>query len=156
MKTSRLICCLLAAATLIGTAGCTGPFKLTKKLHAWHRAQQDPWVDELCFLGCVILPVYAVCTLGDAIIFNSIEFWGGENPITSINNGDESVKMTKNDDGSILVEGEQGSFVLRKSRYGVSAYDTNGNLLYISHTDKDNKVRVYDADGAVVGMFNKS
>jgi hypothetical protein len=39
----------------------------------------------------VILPVYGLCTLGDALIFNSIEFWGGENPIqkASAPHGDE-------------------------------------------------------------------
>lgn len=150
----KMICCLLATVAIMGTVGCTGPFKLTKKVHDWHRSQQDKWADELLFLGCVIFQVYTVCTLGDAIIFNSIEFWDGENPISSVTNGDESVKMTKNDDGSILVEGDNGSFVLKKSRYGVSAYDTEGNLLYISHTGEDNSIRVYDAAGAVVGSNN--
>lgn len=150
----RTICCLIAATTLIGSVGCTGPFKLTKKVHAWHRGQDGKWVDELCFLGVVILPVYFFATLGDAIIFNSIEFWGGENPIATVTNGDENVKMTKNEDGSLLIKGEKGSFILKKSRYGVSAYDTEGTLLYISHTGKDNKIRVYDADGAVVASNN--
>jgi hypothetical protein len=152
----KAICCLLAAAALMGTVGCTGPFKLTKKLHAWHTSQEDRWVDEIVFLACVILPFYAVCTIGDAIIFNSIEFWGGENPIASIDNGDERVKMTQNADGSILIQSAKGSFTLKKSRYGVSAYDSEGNLLYISHTGEDSKVRVYAADGTVVGTYNKS
>lgn len=147
---------LMIAAALMGAVGCTGPFKLTKKLHSWHRSQSDPWVDELCFLGCIILPIYAVCTLGDAIIFNSIEFWGGENPIASVSNGDESVKMVQNADGSILIQSGQGAFTLKKSRYGVSAYDSEGNLLYISHTGEDNRVRVHAADGTVVGTFDKS
>ena len=38
-------------------------------------------MDEIAFLGCIILPAYTIATLGDALIFNSIEFWGGENPI---------------------------------------------------------------------------
>jgi hypothetical protein len=29
-----------------------------------------------------IIPVYGIAYLGDIIIFNSIEFWGGENPIS--------------------------------------------------------------------------
>ena len=40
------------------------------------------FVNELVFLGLCILPAYELCTLGDALIFNSIEFWGGQNPIT--------------------------------------------------------------------------
>jgi hypothetical protein len=73
---------LIAAITLsILLTGCTGPFQLTKNLHKWQTGQDDKWVDEVMFLGCVILPVYGLATLGDALIFNSIEFWGGENPI---------------------------------------------------------------------------
>ena len=61
--------------------GCTGPFALTKKLHIWQTGFEDKWVDEVAFLGCIIIPAYPIATLGDALIFNSIEFWGGENPI---------------------------------------------------------------------------
>ncbi len=152
----KSICMMLALTVLMGTMGCTGPFKLTKKLHAWHTSQPDPWVDEIVFLACVILPVYSICTLGDAIIFNSIEFWGGENPIASVTEGDDNLKMTRNDDGSILIESDKGTFTLRKSRYGVSAYDAEGQLLYISHTGIDNRVRVYNAEGIVAGTFDRS
>ena len=73
---------LVAVVTLsILLTGCTGPFVLTKNLHKWQTSPEDKWMDEVAFLGCVILPVYGLATLGDALIFNSIEFWGGENPI---------------------------------------------------------------------------
>lgn len=64
-------------------AGCTGPFALTKKVHTWQTGFEEKWVDEAAFLGCVILPVYSLCTLGDAVIFNSIEFWTGDNPMNT-------------------------------------------------------------------------
>ena len=75
----KFIPALLIASILF--TGCTGPFQLTKNLHKWQTSPEDRWMDEVLFLGCVILPVYGICTLGDALIFNSIEFWGGENPI---------------------------------------------------------------------------
>jgi len=74
----KFIPALLIAILL---TGCTGPFQLTKNLHKWQTSPEDKWIDEAAFLGCIILPVYGICTLGDALIFNSIEFWGGENPI---------------------------------------------------------------------------
>lgn len=77
----KFIPALLVAGILL--TGCTGPFQLTKNLHKWQTSSEDKWIDEVAFLGCVILPVYGICCLGDAIIFNSIEFWGGENPIKS-------------------------------------------------------------------------
>ena len=153
----KLIICALAAVMILGITGCTGPFKLTKKLHSWNtKSIDDIWAEELVFLGCVIFQVYTVCTLGDAIIFNSIEFWGGENPIANISNTDESVKMVYNEDGSILIKSDQGAFVLKKSAAGVKALDTDGNVLYTSKTGADNKVRVYNSDGVVLRTFDKS
>ena len=73
---------LLAITILM--AGCTGPFALTKKVHKWQRDFDGKWVEELVFLGCVIIPVYGLTMLGDGIIFNSVEFWTGDNPIDSV------------------------------------------------------------------------
>ena len=75
----KFIPALLIASVLL--TGCTGPFQLTKNLHKWQTSPEEKWMDEVVFLGCIILPVYGLATLGDALIFNSIEFWGGENPI---------------------------------------------------------------------------
>ncbi len=152
----KMILCTLAGLMILGTAGCTGPFKLTKKVHAWHRGQDGKWIDELAFLGCVILPVYFVATLGDAIIFNSIEFWGSENPISSTTTLDDNVKLTYNADGTILLQSASGSCLLQKTEDSVQALAPDGKVLYTSKTGADNKVRVYNADGAVVRTFNKS
>jgi hypothetical protein len=76
----KFIPALLIASVLL--AGCTGPFQLTKNLHKWQTTvSEERWVNEAAFLGCILLPPYLVTTLADAIVFNSIEFWGGENPI---------------------------------------------------------------------------
>jgi hypothetical protein len=76
----KFIPALLIASVLL--AGCTGPFQLTKNLHKWQtNVSEERWTEEVVFLGCVIIPVYELCTLADVLIFNSIEFWGGENPI---------------------------------------------------------------------------
>lgn len=86
----KFIPALLVAGILL--TGCTGPFQLTKNLHKWQtNVSEDRWAEEVVFLGCAIFQVYSICCLGDALIFNSIEFWGGENPIKSASapHGDE-------------------------------------------------------------------
>ncbi len=72
---------LLVAGLLVATPACYGPFKLTQKFHKWNGSIGEKWGQEIVFLATVIIPVYSVCMLGDAVVFNSIEFWGGENPI---------------------------------------------------------------------------
>lgn len=70
----------LIIGCIVFAAGCTGSFKLTKSVHKWQTGFENKWVDEVAFLGCIIIPVYELATLGDAIIFNTIEFWTGESP----------------------------------------------------------------------------
>ena len=73
----------LAAVLLLGslTQGCYGPFNATRNLWHWNGTIGDKWGQELVFLGLCIIPVYEIFMLGDALIFNSIQFWGGDNPI---------------------------------------------------------------------------
>ena len=78
-KSSALILVLCLAVLM---SGCYGTFSLTKRLHHWNGTQDGRWVQEGVFLLLAIVPVYGICMLGDALIFNSIEFWGGNNPIT--------------------------------------------------------------------------
>lgn len=78
--TRAVVVALIASTGLM--ASCYGPFALTSKLHDWNGQVSDSkFVNELVFLGLCILPAYELCVLGDGLIFNSIEFWGGSNPI---------------------------------------------------------------------------
>jgi len=68
---------LLGAATAGG--GCYGPFHLTKSVHEWNgEVSEEKWVQEGIFLAFLILPVYGITTLVDALVLNSIEFWRAE------------------------------------------------------------------------------
>ncbi len=71
----------LTVATL--TAGCLGPNNAFNNLHHWNKSATDnKWGNELIFLALNVIPVYGLAYLGDVVIFNSVEFWGGDNPIT--------------------------------------------------------------------------
>ena len=66
---------------LIGT-GCLGRFATFNKLSDWNQTVTDnKFVNEIVFLAMNIIPVYGVALFADAVIFNSIEFWTGENPM---------------------------------------------------------------------------
>jgi hypothetical protein len=72
-----------AAVLMLGslTPGCYGPFNATRNLWKWNGSIEGKWGQEGVFLLCSIIPVYGLFMLGDALIFNSIQFWGGDNPI---------------------------------------------------------------------------
>ena len=105
----RVVVCLLALMLLF-SPGCYGPFNLTKQIHHWNGNVGNKWVNELVFLAFIILPVYGLATLGDALIFNSIEFWTGDNPIdspsgstTTIQDGPRTVELAR----SVTPEGRE-------------------------------------------------
>ena len=120
--------------------------------HNWQTSFENRWVDEVAFLGCVILPVYGLSMLGDAIIFNSVEFWTGDNPMDTVKlEGDgKTVEMALQEDGSIrILEGQQ-LLTLERTDMGVTARDAGGNVMYRAVKDDNNLISVYDASGELV------
>ncbi|MHC5211378.1 MAG: DUF3332 family protein [Planctomycetota bacterium] len=89
-KLSVLVLVLCCAVLM---SGCYGTFSLTKGLHHWNGTQVNRWAQEGVFLLLVIVPVYGVTLLGDALIFNAIEFWGGSNPIASTAMGEADAEL---------------------------------------------------------------
>ena len=80
---TKVLAVALLVASVPSLTGCYGPFRLSTKLHNWNgQVSNKKFVNELVFLGFCILPAYELCLLGDALIFNSIEFWSGNNPIS--------------------------------------------------------------------------
>ena len=60
---------------------CFGPFNTSQRLHTWNREIENRWVGEGVFAVFRVFYVYSAAFVGDALIFNSIQFWGGDNPI---------------------------------------------------------------------------
>lgn len=116
---TRTAVVVFVATMSVALSGCYGPFRLTTKLHNWNgQVSQKKFVNELVFLGMCIIPAYEICLLGDGLIFNSIEWWGGRNPITMKDGQREEVKLvhegqrykvitTKNNMTVALENGEQ-------------------------------------------------
>ena len=78
-RPSRFGVGLLALALFV--SGCYGPFNLTRRLYQWNGQVGTKWEREFVFILLAWLPVYGLTVLGDAVVFNSIEFWTGNNPV---------------------------------------------------------------------------
>jgi hypothetical protein len=87
MLSRRLV---VSALTAAATTGCFGKFAATKKLHDWNASFGSKFVATLIFWLFLILPVYELFALGDALIFNLIEFWSGSNPLATVTHPDGS------------------------------------------------------------------
>lgn len=98
-------------------SGCYGSFALTTKLHRWNgTVSNSKFVNELVFFGLCIIPAYELACLGDALIFNSIEFWGGQNPI-AMNAGDK-------EEMNVLNNGHMYTMVKTQNNLSITQNDT--------------------------------
>lgn len=84
---------LILGVTTFQTS-CYGPFKLTNNLYEWNDTVGSKFVNALIFFGLVIIPVYGVALLVDGVVFNTIEFFGGTNPV-SMNDGEEEINIVR-------------------------------------------------------------
>lgn len=85
---TRMVAILMIGVSSVAFTGCFGSFGLTTNcIVGISKCLKKKFVNELVFLGLCILPAYELACLGDVLIFNSIEFWGGEDPL-AMNEGE--------------------------------------------------------------------
>ncbi len=121
----------------LSTVGCFGKFELTKKLYRYNRDfHPDKWMVQV--LGLVLAFFYGGAIVLDAVLFNSLEFWTGKNPILASNGATKVVTvadgrvitMTRVDDNTISVSvGDHPDLVLVREDRSIAAFDTDGTLL---------------------------
>ena len=72
---------LVLALGLTGTS-CLGTDNLYHSVKNWNAGLSDQdWLNEIVFIGMWIIPVYPITLAGDVLIFNTVAYWGGDNPI---------------------------------------------------------------------------
>jgi hypothetical protein len=144
-RLSMLVMSMLLILSM-GT-GCIGNFGLSGEVRKFNlELSKDRWGREIVFVVLYVIPVYPISGLLDLVVFNSIEFWSGKNPI----NGSASVtpiamqEWTTEDgthvtmqgllDNSIDVnvvrpDGDTRYFNLMRTDEGVTARDKSGNVI---------------------------
>lgn len=81
----KKIVTFLVAASVAATSlqGCYGNMALTKKVYKINGEVGNKYIRSLVSWVFVIVPVYGVSVLADFILFNTIEFWSGNNPVAA-------------------------------------------------------------------------
>lgn len=150
-------------------AGCYGPFNLTRRLYQWNRQVGTKWEQEFMFILLAWTPVYGITVLGDAIVFNSMEFWTGKNPVDPprrsalpqtkrLVRGEDEARLTytaSSGGAELIVEqfhqGQPAASLRVQQRDGLTeGLDAAGNLLFLATTRPDGEVRVHDRTGRLV------
>lgn len=77
----KLLLSSLMALILLTQNGCFGSFELTNKVYSFNAGIDNDIAREAVFLVMVIVPIYEFAAIFDALLFNTIEYWSGSNPI---------------------------------------------------------------------------
>ncbi len=157
--------------SLLLAAGCYGPFQLTRKLYQWNGQAGDKWPQEFMFLVLTWVPVYGLTALGDAVIFNSIEFWTGKNPVVENSRTAQIKRVTRNtasavlsyiplsEGGDLFIEQFQqgkaaGSLHLQRKHDMAVGLDENGRVLLSAQTLADGSILVRDGQGKQMANYS--
>lgn len=74
---------IAVTASILMSTGCMGHMGLTQKVKKGNLSiTENRWGREGIFVGFQVFWVYRISALLDLVVFNSIEFWSGENPLT--------------------------------------------------------------------------
>lgn len=142
---TKVLAVALLVASVPSLTGCYGPFRLSTKLHNWNgQVSNKKFVNELVFLGFCILPAYELCLLGDALIFNSIEFWSGNNPI--------SMKDGEVETQDVMHNGKMYQVIKTKNNMTVVAKDSDEKVNFRYFPEEG---QWYQMNGEVKGLAVK-
>ncbi len=133
----------VAGAAALASTGCWGGFNLTGVLYNFNDGvSSSKWVKWLVFLVLIIIPVYGITIFLDAIIFNTIEFYTGSNPVN---------KSELGDGRSVVARRTNDPLVTRLEHY------EDGELQRVMYTDRsDSELRLLDQDRQLVLRVRQS
>jgi hypothetical protein len=117
----------------------------------------------------IIIPVYMFSALLDAFIFNSIQFWSGNNPVKANDAGGDgvtrvvrlgglTVTMAESDRGTTVTYERNGIVerraIIETSATGYRLINETGALLAEAEMGRDGSVTLLDRDCQVVKQWS--
>ena len=101
----------------------------------------------------MIIPVYELLVLGDMIIFNVIEFWGGDTSLPSTAEADSpasQVEIVSASDDHVQFRRGGATFDVRQIEPGVVELSRDGIVLGLAHIDESGSIGVRDHKGQML------
>ncbi len=105
----RITAAILAmAVAMVSLQGCYGKMALTKKVYRVNGEVGDKFLRSLVTWVFIIVPVYGISALVDFVLFNTIEFWTGSNPVAL---GEKNFQYSENGDSYRINARKNGDIV---------------------------------------------
>jgi hypothetical protein len=151
---------LIAMMPLVFCGGCYGPFPLTRKVYEFNGNLETDVGQTLVFWAFIIIPVYSVAMLADALVFNLVEFWTGDqimaaNEVT-LEDGTMMATVPSEDGFEAVVTFSRGDEVLGRLNLVKVSDDLleirseDGQLLGSAQMAENGMVDLADAAGTIL------
>jgi hypothetical protein len=169
----RLLAALFVTVLSLQVSGCFGSFTLTRKIYGFNEGVSDnKFIQWALFLGFTIIPVYGVGALADALVFNSLEFWTGNNPLANAETLPDGTRLVRlNPSDTLRLSRDEQNGVMRveldregqapQVRYfepledGMAVRDEAGSLLVRARERTDGALEVTDASGSTMTVHSR-
>lgn len=154
---SLLVGVLFLSATVLQT-GCFGSFKLTNDLYDWNKGLDGGALSEVVFLAFVIVPVYGVTLFIDAVILNTIEYWGGSNPM-AMQAGEVEVQTVEQDGNIYQITATQNKFHVEQmtgkkaGEFFNLVYEPTETTWYLEANGQRAKVAASKSNSNLISLF---
>ncbi|RRO13528.1 DUF3332 domain-containing protein [Flavobacteriaceae bacterium 14752] len=139
MKRNLIIAGALSLSLL--SSSCLGSFNAFNNLKDWNmQVSNSKFVNNAIFWGLNIIPVYGLFFLGDAIIFNVLEFWTGSNPI-AMAEGETETQIAN-------IDGQKVKMTAQKNQFKIEVLegDDQGKIVEMVYTPENQTWNAKDGD----------
>ena len=103
---------LIMALLSVSFFGCYGNFAATRKLYSFNGSFNNKYVNSvLMYVMLTALPVYEIAAAADILVFNTVEFWTGSNPM-AMGPNDEVIKYAQENDKDLKVTIRQNQVIV--------------------------------------------
>ncbi len=130
----KLSVIFLTAILFVQLSGCYGSFTVTKKLYNWNGKVGDKFVNTAVMWVMFIIPAYEIAGAADLLIFNTIEFWTGKNPV-AMNENEKETQYVSTDGSVYKITATQNRFDIVK----ISGDVTDGETASLWFDDASEK-----------------
>jgi len=142
---SKIILMLLCSSVLF--TSCIGSFSAFNGLREWNQnATNNKFGNEIIFIALWIIPVYQIASLGDLVIFNTIEFWDGKNPLA----------MSEGESETEIVKGKNSTYAITatKNKFDIKVIDGRhlGVVTKLIYQENDQSWNLVKEDGKKVKL----
>ena len=151
-----MVVLVLVATMAMMSVGCYGSFALTKKVYNWNGSLGNKWVIEIVYL-VISYPVYGVAGFIDSVILNSIEFWTGSNPMSSVLKSEDGSQVAFNaEKKEITVSYADKKFIIGMVNGKATVMNEQGVAIAYVESDDSGTMTVKDMKGNVLSVQSKA